>query len=60
MRVALNITKTSPRERIKIIQREHRAIFNAIAKGDITAADLAMRYHIYSARMRLINNQWDV
>lgn len=60
MRVALNITKTRPRERIKIIQREHRSVFNAIAEGDVTAADLAMRYHIYSARMRLIDNQWDV
>lgn len=60
MRAALNITKSSPRQRIKIIQREHRAIFDAISQGDVTAADLAMRYHLHSARMRLINNQWDV
>lgn len=57
MRVALNITKTGSMERRKIVQSEHRTIFDAIASGDETAADLAMRYHIHSVRMRLMNNQ---
>lgn len=57
MRVALNITKTGSKERRKIVQSEHRAIFDAIAVGDVTAADLAMRFHIHSARMRLMNHQ---
>ena len=57
MRVALNITKAGSKERTKGVQSEHRAIFDAIAIGDVSAADLAMRYHIHSARMRLMNHQ---
>ena len=57
MRVALNITKTGSKERLKKVQEEHRTIYDAIAIGDVTAADLAMRYHIQSARTRLMNHQ---
>lgn len=57
MRVALNITKASSKERTRTVQSEHRSIYDAIALGDSTAADLAMRYHIHSARMRLMNHQ---
>jgi len=58
MRVALNITKTAgSKERMRKVQEEHRTIYDAIAIGDVTAADLAMRYHIQSARMRLMNHQ---
>jgi DNA-binding FadR family transcriptional regulator len=59
MRVALNITKAGSRERLKKVQEEHRTIYDAISLGDVTAADLAMRYHIQSARTRLMNHQRD-
>jgi len=57
MRIALNITKTGSAERRKIVQSEHRAIFDAIASGDETTADLAMRYHLHNVRKRLMNNE---
>lgn len=60
MRVALNITKSGSRERMKKVQEEHRTIYDAISLGDVTAADLAMRYHIQSARTRLMNHQRDI
>ena len=59
MRVALNITRRGTLERLKKVQEEHRAIFDAIATGDMAAADLAMRHHIHSARTRLTNHLRD-
>ncbi|PWQ92086.1 FadR/GntR family transcriptional regulator [Leucothrix pacifica] len=60
MRVALNITKAGSKQRMRKVQEEHRTIYDAISLGDVTAADLAMRYHIQSARTRLMNHQRDI
>ena len=60
MKVTLKLTKAGSRERQKRVQEEHRDIFDAISMGDVTGADLAMRYHIQSARTRLMNHQRDV
>lgn len=60
MQVTLKLTKAGSRERQKKVQEEHRVIFEAISLGDVITADLAMRYHIQSARNRLMNHQCDV
>ena len=60
MRVALNLTKAGSKQRMRKVQEEHRTIYDAISLGDVTAADLAMRYHIQSARTRLMNHQRDI
>jgi GntR family transcriptional repressor for pyruvate dehydrogenase complex len=59
IRVALKITRRGSKERIERICREHRAVFEAISSGDPEAADLAMRYHIHSARTRITNHLRD-
>ncbi|MCL6415107.1 FadR family transcriptional regulator [Aestuariirhabdus sp. Z084] len=59
IRVALKITKGGTQKRMEQVCREHRAIFDAIATGDAEAADLAMRYHIHSARTRVTNHLRD-
>ncbi len=59
IRVALKITKSGSKERMEQVCREHRAIYEAIATGDPEAADLAMRYHIHSARTRVTNHLRD-
>nr|CAA6808902.1 MAG: Transcriptional regulator, GntR family [uncultured Thiotrichaceae bacterium] len=60
MKVTLKLTKAGSRARKQRVQEEHRAIFDAISLGDVTAADLAMRHHIQSARNRLMNHQRDI
>ncbi|MEM8644842.1 MAG: FadR/GntR family transcriptional regulator [Pseudomonadota bacterium] len=52
IKVTLNMTQRGSSERIQKVFEEHRAIFVAISTGDITGADLAMRYHIHQARAR--------
>lgn len=59
IQVALKITKRGSKERLAKVCEEHRAIFDAIATGDPEAADLAMRYHVHSARMRVTNHLRD-
>jgi len=57
MRLTFKMTKLDSRECLKRIKEEHRAIYDAIALGDVTTADLAMRYHLQSARNRIIQRQ---
>ena len=59
MQVALRITKSGTQERIRRVREEHRAIYEAIATGDSTAADLAMRYHIHRARTGVTDHMRD-
>ncbi len=59
IRVALKITKVGSKERMKQVCKEHRAIYEAIVTGDPEGADLAMRYHIHSARTRVTNHLRD-
>ncbi len=59
IRVALNITKVGSKERTVQVCKEHRTIYEAIATGDYEGADLAMRYHIHSARTRVTNHSRD-
>ncbi len=59
MQVALQITKGGTADRIRRIREEHRAIYEAIATGDAAAADLAMRYHIHRARIRVTDHMRD-
>lgn len=59
MGVALKITKSGSKERMEKVCEEHRAIYEAISTGDPEAADLAMRYHIHSARTRVTNHLRD-
>lgn len=59
IQVALKITKGGSEERRAKVREEHRAIFDAIVTGDPEAADLAMRYHVHSARTRLTNHLRD-
>ncbi|NQZ30746.1 MAG: FadR family transcriptional regulator [Oceanospirillaceae bacterium] len=59
IRVALKITKIGSKERMEQVCKEHRAIYEAIATGDAEGADLAMRYHIHSARSRVTNHLRD-
>jgi len=60
MRITLKLTKLDSRECLKRVKEEHRAIYDAIAHGDISAADIAMRHHLQSARNRVIIYQRDV
>jgi DNA-binding FadR family transcriptional regulator len=59
MRVNLKITQGASSERVKKVCEEHRAIFDAIAIGDPAGADIAMRYHIHHARMRVTDRLRD-
>ena len=59
IRVALKITKIGSKERMEQVCKEHRGIYEAIASGDPEGADLAMRYHIHSARARVTNHLRD-
>lgn len=57
MKITLKLTKLDSRECLKRVEEEHRAIYNAIAMGDVSAADIAMRHHLQSARNRIIIHQ---
>lgn len=59
IRVNLKITKGGSSDRVRKVCEEHEAIFDAIATGDSDGADLAMRYHIHRARMRVTDRLRD-
>lgn len=59
IRVNLKITKGGSSDRVRKVCEEHEAIFDAIATGDSDGADLAMRYHIHRARMRITDRLRD-
>ena len=60
MKITLKLTKLDSRECLKRVKEEHRAIYDAIYNGDISAADIAMRYHLQSARNRVMIYQRDI
>lgn len=53
MNLTRNLSLTKPQERLKLVQAEHYAIFEAIAQGDREAARAAMRGHVENARKRI-------
>lgn len=59
IQVNLKITQSGSADRVRKVCEEHRAIFEAIATGDATAAGLAMQYHIHRARMRVTDRLRD-
>lgn len=59
IQVTLRITKGGSPDRIQKVCEEHRAIFDAISTGDVSGADLAMRYHIHRARLRVTDRLRD-
>lgn len=48
-----NLSLIQPRSRLLTVQREHKAILNAIESGDEAAARQAMQTHLDSARRRV-------
>ncbi|WP_050524629.1 FadR/GntR family transcriptional regulator [Pseudorhodobacter wandonensis] len=50
-----NLSLTKPKDRLQLVQKEHYAIYNAIAAGDQIAAREAMRAHIENARKRVFD-----
>jgi GntR family transcriptional regulator, transcriptional repressor for pyruvate dehydrogenase complex len=54
MNVAQNLTPKVRGDRLRAVQRRHRAILEAIASGDVAAAQQKMREHLESAKKRLL------
>lgn len=50
-----NLSLTRPKDRLQLVQKEHYAIYNAIAEGNQAAARDAMRAHIENARKRVFD-----
>lgn len=59
MGVALGITQATSRERAQRVFAEHKAVVDAIARGDAEGAGLCMRFHLHRARQRVIDGQRD-
>jgi len=59
MKLSLNLTRTSPRERASHVLQEHFAILEAIKMQDPDSAQVAMLYHITQARRRMIDRNRD-
>lgn len=59
MTMALSITRSSSRERVKKVLHEHRVIYEAIEQADPDGARLAMRHHISRVRQRVTDNMSD-
>lgn len=53
MNLTRNLSLTKPQERLALVQREHSAIFEAIAERNQQAARDAMRMHVENARKRV-------
>jgi len=53
MRLTRNLSLTKPQERLELVQKEHSAIYDAIAQRDSAAARDAMRVHVENARNRV-------
>lgn len=60
MVIALGLTSERSRERSQRVIDEHRAIYDAIQRGDGQAAELAMRYHIDRVRQRVTDKNRDL
>jgi DNA-binding FadR family transcriptional regulator len=59
MVIALVLTSERSRERSQRVLDEHRAIYEAIQRGDGQAAELAMRYHLDRVRQRVTDKNRD-
>ena len=60
MAVALGITREGSKDRARRVIEEHEAIYDAIARGDANAAELAMRYHLDRSRQRITDGTQDL
>lgn len=59
MNLARNLSLIKPRERLALVQDEHRAIFGAIRRQDPQAAHEAMVAHIINAKDRVFQGAED-
>lgn len=59
MNVSLNLTRTGSRERIQQVLNEHTVILEAIHSQEGEAAEVAMRFHIWQSRRRVIDRNRD-
>jgi len=59
MRLSLHLTHTGSAKRARLVLGEHAHILDAIASGDMEAAETAMRFHIGQARRRMIDRKLD-
>lgn len=53
LRLTRNLSRTKSQKRLALVQAEHDAIYDAIARQDREAARAAMRRHIENARQRV-------
>jgi GntR family transcriptional regulator, transcriptional repressor for pyruvate dehydrogenase complex len=54
MRAGVDISRSRPQEVIRAMMREHEMIVDAIRAQDADAAALAMRWHLFEGRKRLM------
>jgi GntR family transcriptional regulator, transcriptional repressor for pyruvate dehydrogenase complex len=54
MNVAQTLTPKARDDRLRAVQRRHRAVLEAIASGDVAVAQQKMREHLESAKKRLL------
>jgi len=59
MRLTLNLTRTSSRQRAQRVLDEHAAVLDAIRRRDGELARIAMQFHLSQARQRLIDRRRD-
>jgi GntR family transcriptional regulator, transcriptional repressor for pyruvate dehydrogenase complex len=59
MVIALRLTQERSPERSQRVLDEHRAVYEAIARGDAQGASLAMRYHLDRVRQRVTDRTRD-
>ncbi len=59
MNLARSLSLERPRERLRMVQNEHRAILKALLQRDATAAKHAMRAHVDNARKRVFEGAVD-
>jgi GntR family transcriptional repressor for pyruvate dehydrogenase complex len=59
MVIALRLTQERSPERSQRVLDEHRAVYDAIARGDAQGASLAMRYHLDRVRQRVTDRTRD-
>lgn len=59
MRLTLNLTRTSSKQRAQRVLDEHRAVLDAIRERDGELARVAMQFHLSQARQRLVDKNRD-
>ncbi|MFH1805640.1 MAG: FadR/GntR family transcriptional regulator [Pseudomonadota bacterium] len=60
MNVALSITRTGSKDRIRKVAEEHQQIYDAILSRDGMSAEILMRYHLMQARQRVTDHARDM